>query len=551
MINPSTSHSGESRVLLLPPTSRDADAIRKLLIGERIDCVVFRTLSSLCGGTAAGAGALVISEEALVAGHERLQECVRRQPVWSDLPIIVLSRSGAESPKLAMAIARLGNVSVLERPVRVTTLISLVRSALRARERQYQVRAYLAEKQSAEDEREHLLASERAARSELERSGRMKDEFLATLSHELRTPLNAILGWTEILKSHSTDPEEVAEGMEVIERNARAQTQIIEDLLDMSRIISGKVRVHVQPVDLKAVVTAAVQTVQPAINAKGIRCEVQFDPSVPQLSGDPSRLQQVFWNLLTNAVKFTPRGGRISVRADRTESHVEVKITDTGEGIEPAFLPSVFDRFRQADASTTRRHGGLGLGLAIVKQLVEVHGGTIRAHSDGRGRGAVFSVSLPIDHRVIDTAPDGEPAPPVAAPAAPVRPGAIAGVRVLIVDDEPDARLTLKRVLEGYDALVTAASSAVEALERLRSDRPRVLVSDIGMPGEDGYSLIRRVRALEPGHGGGTPAIALTAYARPEDRAKAIAAGFQNHLAKPVRAAELVALVAELAGGPP
>ena len=405
-------------------------------------------------------------------------------------------------------------------------------------------------------ERKRAQQSERAAREEAERASRMKDEFLATLSHELRTPLNAILGWSQILKRKGTGDEDVVEGVAVIERNARAQTQIIEDLLDMSRIISGKVRLDVRRVALADVVQAAVETVKPAADAKGVRVQVVLDPAAGPVSGDPGRLQQVFWNLLINAVKFTPRDGRVQVLLERVNSHLEVSVVDSGEGISPEFLPHVFDRFRQADASTTRRHGGLGLGLAIVKQLVELHGGSVTAKSAGKGEGSTFAVMLPV--MAVREEVDGELErrhPTAGGREAGVEVvdgweghGDISGMRVLVVDDEADARALMKRLLEEKRAEVMVAASAAEAFEVLKRERPDVLVSDIGMPGEDGHSLMRRVRALRAEEGGETPAVALTAYARSEDRMKAVGAGFQHHVAKPVEPAELIAMMASLRG---
>ena len=401
----------------------------------------------------------------------------------------------------------------------------------------------------ADREREQLLEAERAARTEAERASNMKDEFLATLSHELRTPLNAILGWSQILRTGGADAADVAEAVDVIERNARAQTQIIEDLLDMSRIISGKIRLDVQEVDLEAVVRAAIETVKPAAEAKNIRVVPVLDPLAHPVSGDPNRLQQVFWNLLSNAVKFSPKGGRVQVLLKRINSHLEVDIIDTGEGIEPQFLPFVFDRFRQADATTTRAHGGLGLGLAIVKQLVELHGGTVRAKSGGKGQGTTFAVMLPVT--VLHPDPDPEPVRRhPRGDGATVDPAAcakLAGVKVLVVDDEPDARGLVRRLLSDCHAEVSVAGSAAEAMRRLQEDVPDVLVSDIGMPGEDGYALIRRVRDLPDREGGDVPAIALTAYARAEDRVKVLTAGYHMHLAKPVEPAELITVVASLA----
>ena len=397
-----------------------------------------------------------------------------------------------------------------------------------------------------------LLESERSARSEAERTSQMKDEFLATLSHELRTPLNAILGWTQVLRDDPANTEDINAGLLTIERNARAQTQIIEDLLDMSKIISGKVRLDVQRLDLDQVVAASVETMRPAATAKGIRLQALIDPQARMISGDPNRLQQVFWNLLSNAIKFTPKGGKVQVILERVNSHLEVSVSDSGEGIASEFLPQVFGRFQQADASTTRKHGGLGLGLAIVKQLVELHGGSIQAESAGLGQGATFRVALPLSAaQPVPGASEPERQHPQAGGTFIAIPSDLlhlSGVKVLVVDDEADARELVKRLLVDREAIVETADSVAAALELVQSQRPDVLVSDIGMPGEDGYALIRKVRSLPPEKGGNTPAVALTAYARPEDRFKVILAGFQMHLAKPVEAAELLAQVASLAG---
>ena len=397
-----------------------------------------------------------------------------------------------------------------------------------------------------------LLDSERAARAESERASQIKDEFLATLSHELRTPLNAILGWANVLRGDLTDTEGVAEGLAIIERNARAQNQIIEDLLDMSRIISGKVRLDVHRLDLAPIVEAAIETVRPAAAAKGIRVQTVLDPTARPVSCDPNRLQQVFWNLLSNAIKFTPRGGRVQVLLERVNSHLEVSIIDTGKGIEADFLPHVFDRFRQADSSTTRQYGGLGLGLAIVKQLVELHGGTVRVKSGGHDLGTTFIVALPLTVLHAEGGPDfGERRHPAQGSlAAPPlhRDIDLHDVRVLVVDDEADARALVRRLLEERGATVITNGSAAEALATIHAERFDVLVSDIGMPDEDGYALIRKVRSIPTERGGTIPAVALTAYARSEDRMKAVRAGFQMHVTKPVEPAELLTMVASLVG---
>jgi signal transduction histidine kinase/CheY-like chemotaxis protein len=402
----------------------------------------------------------------------------------------------------------------------------------------------------AESQRDDLLQSERTARVASERASLLKDEFLATLSHELRTPLNGILGWAHLMQQSNASPELIAQGLEVIERNARAQSQIVEDLLDMSRIVSGKVRLDVQRLDLSIIVQSAVETARPTAEAKGIRLQTIIDP-LPGVvvSGDANRLQQVLWNLLSNAVKFTPKGGRVQVLLERVNSHLEISVIDTGEGIKPEFLAFVFDRFRQADASTTRHHGGLGLGLSIVRNLIELHGGSVRAKSDGLGHGSTFIITLPFT--VLHGSLEAERRHPRRAPeltAAMEVEVDIAGVRVLVVDDESDARELVKRLLEGRQAAVRTAESARQAIELLEDDKFDVLVCDIGMPGEDGYSLIRRIRALDPSRGAHIPAIALTAYARVDDRVKAIAAGFQMHIAKPVEPIELITMVAAAAG---
>jgi PAS domain S-box-containing protein len=417
------------------------------------------------------------------------------------------------------------------------------------------IAALAIERARNEREREDLLRRERAARAEAERASRMKDEFLATLSHELRTPLHAILGWSKILSRQGN--ADLAKGLEVIERNARAQTKIIDYLLDMSRIISGKVRLDVQGVDIAAVARLALDTVRPAADAKEVRLQAVLDPQAGPVNGDPNRLQQVLWNVLTNAVKFTPRGGRVQVLLERVNSHLELSVIDSGQGISPEFLPHVFDRFSQADASNTRPHAGLGLGLAIVKQLVELHGGSVRAESAGAGHGAKFSIELPLPSVSSEAALIRDRRPPsrgahaehdLAHTASSF--ADFSGLKILVVDDEADARALMRRLFEDSRATVFEASSAADALSLLRSVRPAVLVSDVGMPGESGYGLIRQIRALPAEAGGATPAVALTAYARTEDRTQAILAGFQHHVAKPVEPAELIAMVASLCRRP-
>ncbi|HEX2253984.1 MAG TPA: ATP-binding protein [Thermoanaerobaculia bacterium] len=403
--------------------------------------------------------------------------------------------------------------------------------------------------QHAAEERRELLESERAARAEAERASELKDDFLATLSHELRTPLNAIVGWAAVLKSGAKGPEDLAKGLDIIERNARSQAQMIEDLLDISRITSGKMRLDVQSILPVIFVDAAAESLRPAAEAKGVRLETVLDPAAGPISGDANRLQQVVWNLLSNAIKFTPRDGRVQLLLERVDSHVEITVADTGIGIRPELAAHLFERFRQADGSITRAHGGLGLGLSIVKHLVELHGGSVRLTSPGDGGGTTVVVELPllVAHRR-DSGGRVHPTKlPHTAPA-PFVPSNLAGLKVLVVDDQPETRDLIRRVLEDCQADVLTAGSAAEALGLVERERPQVLLSDIGMPDVDGYELLRRVRALGEARGGRVPAIALTAFARSEDRTRALQAGFRVHVAKPVDPAELVATVSSVAG---
>jgi PAS domain S-box-containing protein len=408
----------------------------------------------------------------------------------------------------------------------------------------------IAERKRVEQEREQLLIREQTARAEAETANRAKDEFLATVSHELRTPLNAILGWARMLRTSKLPEATVARALETIERNSKAQAQLIDDLLDVSRIISGRLRLDVRSLDLVSLIEAATDSVRPAAVAKGIQLQMLLDPSAGPVSGDPNRLQQVVWNLLSNAIKFTPKDGRVQVRLERINSHIEITVSDTGVGIASDFLSHVFDRFRQADSTITRRYGGLGLGLAIVRHLVELHGGTVHAYSAGKDRGATFTIRLPLTIvQDSDRFPDEaqERRHPTAESEAPFEcPPVLDGLRVLVVDDEADAPELLATVLSRCGAMVTAVRSTAEAIDALEQLKPDVLVSDIEMPGEDGYSLIRKMRSIEAERGGRVPAIALTAHARVEDRLRALSTGFDSHVAKPVEPAELVAVIASV-----
>jgi PAS domain S-box-containing protein len=396
--------------------------------------------------------------------------------------------------------------------------------------------------------RDQMLEAERAARIEAQRTARMKDEFLATLSHELRTPLNAILGWTQILMmpKRRPEPEEVQRALVVIERNAKSQVQLIDDLLDLSRILAGQLRLDVQRVTLVDVIRSAMESAQPGAEAKGVRLESILDARRCIVSGDPARLQQIIWNLLSNAIKFTPKGGRIQVLLERVDSHIELTVSDTGIGIAPEFLPQLFGRFAQRDSTAGRSYGGLGLGLAISKQLVELHGGSISAKSPGEGLGATFTVRLPLvlvesdyEQALQRDALHGSERDEL--PQTPE----LNGAHVVVVDDEADARDLVRMVLENQGAVVTAAASAEEALTLLQTSRPDVLVSDIGMPGTDGYQLMRTIRAQEA-KGQRLPALALTAFARADDRKRAMLAGYQAHLSKPFDVGEFLLVVAGL-----
>lgn len=462
-------------------------------------------------------------------------------PVVSYLAVPVISRSGEVIGGLFFGHPEPAMFS--ERTERIIVVIASQAAVAIDNARLYEAA------QRAAEERRQLLESERHARAQAQRLSELKDEFLATLSHELRTPLSAILGWAQVLRRKPMEREETLRALETIERNARMQTQLIEDLLDMSRITSGKVRLDVQPVDPASFVEAALLTVQPAAEAKGIRLEKMLDPAAGPVSGDPGRLQQVIWNLLSNAIKFTPRGGKVQVVLARVNSHIEISIADTGIGIVPEFLAHVFERFRQADSSTARKYGGLGIGLSIVKHLVELHGGSVRVQSAGENQGTTFIVHLPlmVMHRL----------PPMPERVHPRNTGPItidffvtdlSGIRLLVVDDERDARELVKRVLEECGAQVITAGNAEEALLAVREQELDMVISDIGMPEVDGYQLLRLIRTQTGPKGAKIPAIALTAFARSEDRTRAMREGYLIHISKPVDPSELVATVANVAG---
>jgi PAS domain S-box-containing protein len=434
------------------------------------------------------------------------------------------------------------------RPLNVSITVSPIKNSAGRVIGASKVARDITERKKAEEALQKAIQEAEFARSQAEKANRMKDEFLATLSHELRTPLNAMLGWANLLRLGKVQGEDLRQGIESIERNARILAQLIEDLLDMSRITSRKIRLNVQWIELSAVLNESIEMLRTSAEAKSVRLQAVIDPLVGKISADRSRLQQIFWNLLHNAIKFTPEGGEIQLKCKGLDSDVEVSVIDNGEGIAAEFLPYVFDRFRQADASTSRQHGGLGLGLSIVKHLIELHGGSVSVQSSGIGQGAIFTVRLPHvagyrepenDSPVLEfgSCDDKELLPEIS----------LSNVHVLVVDDQIDSRELVKTLLEGAGAIVSTAGSAEEAFDRLLAKHPDVLVCDIGMHGKDGYALIRRIRQFEAGRERPLPAIALSAYARPEDRVKAMLSGFQNHLAKPVEPVELLATVSSLA----
>lgn len=426
-----------------------------------------------------------------------------------------------------------------------------LRAIIELQQKAKSLKTEITERERVEEELRASLTREQIARAEAETANRMKDEFLATVSHELRTPLNAIIGWSHMLRGGKLDAGTVARAVETIDRNAKAQAQLVEDILDVSRVITGKLRLNIAPVDAASVINAAIDSVQLAADSKDIELEVTLDPSARHILGDASRLQQIVWNLLSNAIKFTPSGGHVAVRLKRVDREAQIQITDSGLGISADFLPHMFDRFRQADGTTTRRHGGLGLGLSIVRHLVELHGGTVQADSAGEGQGATFTIALPLPVTSPQTrkrkAATGslwqKPLSEVHTESQP----SLADVRVLMVDDDRDTLQVLSVMLADSGANVQTAASAAEALEMLQWYRPDVLVSDLAMPNEDGYSLIAKIRSLETDKEGQLPAVALTSYVRVEDRARALSAGFNMFVPKPVEPTELISAIANLA----
>jgi CheY-like chemotaxis protein/nitrogen-specific signal transduction histidine kinase len=403
----------------------------------------------------------------------------------------------------------------------------------------------ITERKRAEHEHEQLLSSAHAARTEAELANRTKDEFLATVSHELRTPLNAMVGWARMLRAGKLDEDKVNHAIEIIDRNAKAQAKLIEDILDVSRIVAGKVRLDPLPVELRQIIEAAVDSIRPAADSKQVQLKLDLDSAMGMVSGDPARLQQVVWNLLSNAIKFTPNDGQVEIQLKEIGANVQISVSDTGEGIMAEFLPHIFDRFRQADSSTTRKHSGLGLGLAIVRHLVELHHGTVDAYSAGERQGARFTVTLPIMRVHMK-----EPIEHYGLGDSERKQSKVAlnGLRILYVEDDVDSRQALAAVLMQYDAEVRTVATVHEALGLLTNWRPDLLISDIGLPDEDGYDLIRKVRARQPEDGGTIPAIALTGYAGVSEHALALSAGYQKYLVKPIKPENLAEIIGTIVG---
>ena len=505
------------------PTGRDAALVQASLSDVGVSAETCPGFDALIRHVSGAVGAVLIAEEAIDAKMlPQFIEALEAEPIWSDLPVIIFSSHARNAEALLERLGGRINVTIVERPIRVTMLVSAVRGALRARQRQYQTRDLL---------------------MQLEQADRQKDLFLATLSHELRTPLNSIVGWIQILRTRRLDQEEVDRAIEVIERNAKGQAEMISDILFVSRVITGKLEIKHEPVAVDEIINSVVDVIKPSADAKSLHLSIEaggFEP-VP-VEGDSERLEQVFLNLLTNAVKFTPEGGSVRIVLTRAGSNVSVQVADTGQGINPQFLPYVFERFRQADNTYTRRVGGLGLGLAIVSHLVELHGGTVTAHSEGKDRGSVFTVTLPIaDSKRLMPSRNGNRVSQI----SPEITAKVKGMSLLLVEDDKDSRDMLETALGIYGVGVESVASAAEALQRIQALKPDVIVSDIGLPGEDGYDLIRKVRALPLNEGGQIPAIALTGYVSVQDRNLALAAGYQDHIPKPVNPSQLLELLAK------
>jgi signal transduction histidine kinase/ActR/RegA family two-component response regulator len=494
---------------------------------------------------------------ALLWAEKNYDAAIRLEECWNELhgtrPFTLfcaypMQGLGGETPArgLGDVCATHARVIPAESYSAITDAGERLRTIIELQQKARTLEAEIAERKEVEEQLRAALVREQAARADAEQANRLKDEFLATASHELRTPLTAILGWSHMLRQGTLDKARAARALETIERNAKAQAQLVEDILDVSHVITGKLRLDIATVDIAPVINAAIDSVQLAADSKNIQLSVTFDPSARHVSGDAGRLQQVVWNLLSNAVKFTPGGGRVEVRLERAGAHAQLTVSDNGSGFSTAFAPYLFDRFRQADGSSTRRHGGLGLGLAIVRHLVELHGGVVRADSPGEGCGATFTVTLPLAAKDRRAGDDGSKLTGETGVCLnSLR--SLEGVQVLLVEDNDDSLNTLATILTGYKATVHTAASVADALDALRWCDPGVLVSDLAMPYEDGYALVSKLRAREAETGKHTPAIALTAYVTVEERARALSAGFNAFVAKPVDPDELIDAILNLA----
>jgi PAS domain S-box-containing protein len=540
--DPETQPPGPS---LLGFFSDDPDALQAILaaiVDSSEDAIVGKTLD----------GTIVTWN----AGAERIFGYTQEEAVGRSITLIIPQERLSEEDVILTSIRRGERIAHFEtervtkdgRRLQISLSVSPIKNAKGEIIGAAKIARDVTVRHLLQRERDSLLDREQAARAEAERANRAKDDFLALVSHELRTPLTPILSWSAILRAKPGDRDALEKGLEAIERAARAQSQIVGDLLDISRIIAGKIRLDVRPVDLSAVIAGAITTVKPAADVKGIRIQSILDPRCDLICGDADRLQQVVWNLLANAVKFTPKGGRVEVLLKCVDSHVQLIVADTGRGIRPEFMPYVFDRFRQAEPSATRVFGGLGLGLAIVRQLVELHGGTVHCESAGEGRGATFIVRLPLAIAKVESDPASAHPRAPSAVGHPTHGSNLSHLKVLVVDDDADTLEVLRIILTECGAEVETASSAKEALEALKAQQPDLVISDVGMPHQDGYELMQQIRGMAPEEGGRVPAIALTAFARVEDRLRAFRAGFQMHMSKPIEPAELIAVAASVTG---
>jgi signal transduction histidine kinase len=523
------------RILHLEDNLLDAELIEANLCEGGVACQIQRieTRPEFVAATERNDFDIILADYSLPSFDGLAALEIAREKV-PDTPFIIIS--GALGEELAIETLKSGATDYILKH----RLERLVPSVLRAMREKAEREA----RRKAERERELLLEREQEARRKAEEASRLKDEFLATISHELRTPLNAIYGWASILRGGKLNPEDAANAVRIIERNAKVQIQLIEDLLDVSRMITGNLRLEIKQIDPAAIIKAAIDAVRPAADAKSIEIKTEFDSELKYIFADPNRLQQIVWNLLSNAVKFTPREGVVSISLNKNEDNVEINVKDTGEGIKPDFLPFVFDRFRQAEQATTRIHGGLGLGLAIVKNLVEMHGGSVAADSAGIGFGSTFTINLPQSVNENNGRVEFESlnAKQFSSGSTP-----LAGLKILAVEDDEDSRELLIVVLGQNGANVTTAITVLEAMNSISQNLPDILVSDVGLPGEDGYSLIKKIRAMQNGQNPKIPAIALTGFARPEDQERALASGFDAFVAKPIEPSALVEAILKIA----